>query len=453
MATRPVGCDGSEEERHLNYEFCNRFASMFCDEFNSELWAQHLPQTAYHEPAIWHIISAIAALFPTPPADRNSLHGIKTYTRGLQHYSLSVRAIQKMIDEKEVGQDISTQRKETILTHSPFLAMCEFWIANRKSKVKSSGGIGLVRLWKGWELQTETGSQAVTQATLFLLKGHASSEGSHFVAPSESWDWQEALAYMSRQPITSFAGACLETEMLLASLHRLFRKLPVQPDASTIRSADMKRAVYKSFVALLGPRLEQFAKSITMCKMELLRLQIINIWILLITVMLKVNLSCIELGWDDFLPDFEQILLLAEGIYAQNDHDRVLPLFTPFLSKALHMMARWCREPGLRRRIISTFEHHPPFSSGSAPQGWTSLICTLQEIEEHAWREPRGCDLGCDAQLGCIAGKYVCKNHRVVNVQLREDLELGRIFTFTTFGQAIRHVPGKQVVITAPFWG
>lgn len=449
MATRPVGSAGTEDERRLNYDFYHRFAVISHDEFNGNLWLQSLPQMAHNEPAMWHLIGAIAAVFPNLPTGQYGLYGKKIYERGLQHYLSSVRSIRQMIDAQELSQG----RKELILVHSPFLAMCEFWIGKKQSKVQSSAGIRLMRLWKSWEWQSCADPYGVTQSMLFLLKGHSSSECSHFVAPSEVWDWSEALSFLSQGPLRDYSSACLETEMLLASLHALFRQLPLQPDAAAIRTANAKRAIYKGYTAALVDRLRDFVPSTGRTEMEGIQLQILNIWCLLITAMLNVNLSCIELGWDEFCPVFEEVLLIAEKIYAQHDQSRVLPHFTPFLSKALHLMARWCREPGLRRRIISTFQRHPLHPANKGPRHYIPLVNTLQEIEEGAWRERKRGDLGCAFKRSCAAGKYVCQYHRVVSISLKEDPDLGRIFTFVTFGQAINKTPGKTVTLDAPFWG
>lgn len=268
-----------------------------------------------------------------------------------------------------------------------------------------------------------------------------------------AWHWDEALSSLQKRQIGSPADACLELEMLWIGLQAILQNLPFRPNAEQLRNANSARLSFYQRFKNWVTRFHHLSSAQNSSTTDNGRIAILQVRQILVGVLLRVDMANLETSWDDFHEEFTRATLLIEQLLDQNTQDSGLPAFTPMLLKALHFMARVCRNPVLRRKMITILgvQHRKALSTvhkTAKHPSYTQIIDAIVTVEESAWTEKELCH--CLPE--CVPGEFICNNHRVAEVDFKFRPNSLDELTLRTVGDVSNNLPGQMLFIKARMW-
>lgn len=168
---------------------------------------------------------------------------------------------------------------------------------------------------------------------------------------------------------------------------------------------------------------------------------------------LKANVYIGEVAFDEFLPVFKDLVVDARELLevvrnsAGASADRNAPpafSFTMSIVEGLFWAGHGCREPSTRREILQIIKVWPRREGIWDNALMAAMLETSITLEENAWRStPRDPTRYCN----CVAGIFICNEHRVNN-HVVQFLPCGRArVTFETVGNKQRNEPGFEVTL------
>lgn len=202
------------------------------------------------------------------------------------------------------------------------------------------------------------------------------------------------------------ADACLELELLWIELQAAVRNLPLQPSKGEVSRANVKRGMFRIWLGSWTDRFQQFRLSAHGTKSHRFRIVILRIRSILVEILMRIDITNMEAGWDEFDDDFAKAILLTE-VLCKQDEDGIVGLqsVTPMLTKILQFVATKCRNPVLRRRTITILavlskRFVDQVYNQSINTSYTQIIDAIVNMEERAWSVKP-------------SGKFSCRCRRV----------------------------------------
>lgn len=423
------------------------------------MWLRQYPQAAQSVPAIWHGCNAIASCWQLMAIDTTNsiLKGAAEKVRqdGMRQYSHMLTELVKVAHQPT----LTAADKSTILAVN-LLATIYLngtgQIADQNVIIANTAN--LFRRWQPW-LSDSASPIPSTFILLMFLKYERYKENSTLITCQKPWLWNEALLSLQSRPLLTCTDASAELEMLSMGLQSTFPTfLNIWTDANAVAMSHATLATFRQIFVSWSERLDAFKVSGRLRNEDRGPLSVLEIRRIVVGVMLQVDITRLETCWDDFEGEFNKALLLAERLLS----DTTMPAFTPTLSQLLHWMAKTCRNPKLRRRMVSLTEaqykkfpgpRHPSVKIRRSPFAVINAIISTEEV---AWSyikdgySPGEC--GCSEQ-GCIDGEYVCNSHRVTQVHLKGGNPLGGELTLQTVGDIMRNQAGQVMYVRSMVWG
>lgn len=167
----------------------------------------------------------------------------------------------------------------------------------------------------------------------------------------------------------------------------------------------------------------------------------------------------LETSWDDFNNEFAQATLFTELVIGQDNRHSGLPPLKAMLHKVLHFMARRCRKPVLRRKMITMLAEQTRQLDRTGTEvkrstSHTQIIDAIVRVEESAWSVEDGKDSRvCICKTGCVPGEFICNQHRVAEVYADIQSVTGFEITLRTVGDVVGDRPGHKQLVSASMWG
>lgn len=458
VSVSPVEADPAPAELEMNYYFRTQLMPRGNDEFNPQLWRLYLPQASTCRSSIWHACNFLAALyrkrFMGSDSDASVRYSVeKLYQKSLPQYSASLASVLKLIHQP----NLSTGDKSTILATNILLHMCCTQHSDyTQARTIALNSIQLIRHWNFWEHLSSPAPVPGTLIMLYFVKIQRLVEESLLTTSKTTWHWEEALSFLQHRPFESCVDACLELEMLWVGLQAIIQDVPLRPTPEQLDTANASRIVFRRRFNKWQEKFEEFLLSSYSTKLDHGRIVILKVRQTLVDVLLRVEIANFETCWDECNVEFTRATLLIEYILNKDTKDSGLPVFTPMLAKSLQFMAKACRTPALRRRIITMLRLRLQrmaslISLSSQHTSYSPVIDAIVNLEEEAWSRREGGQEGCNCTSGCVPGEFICNHHRVaeIYVVLKPD---SKEFTLRTVGDVLNGQPGRVLSLQASIW-
>lgn len=419
-------------------------------EFTSELWHLHVLQGSREEAAIWHACNYFAAVSRLNRTSHSGTMNI-VFGESLRQYSAALKSIMKVATRRK----LSIPDKSAILVVNALLVVSSFRSGKLDEAVTIiSNSIRLLQEWdfQGYELQSPCPVPMMLLA-LFFVKIERVFQNCFLVSTKLGSGWEKVLSTLQDMPIVSSVGACLELEMLWNESIALIGNLSFQPSAQEVQTANTLRAAFRHRFVIWTLRYQIYRQS-QLTKVDHARNGIMNIRQMLVDILLRVDMANLETSWDEFDDEFAQATILAEFIAKRDMKESVLTPLKAMLLKVLHFMAKVCRNPALRRKMVTLirekFENSSQNNAAEASKvSRTQIIDAIIELEETAWYAPeegRNCS---EWETGCVAGEVICNYHRVAEVHANINPSLRFNITLRTVGDMVNNRPGHTRRVTA----
>lgn len=426
----PPGVEASQQDLHLfDYLRGDSLLDMG-DAFNETFWSSHLLLAAKHHTVVWHACISFAALskrarrlmtgeMETALADPDTQN---LYTLALRQYHISLVHVGKMATK----DNVSVADKSIILVANMLFLLCAI---SRGDMIEAgtlhTKGIHLIHAWKIWQPGSAAISHPFSNRHLLLFYIQLNGLFNSLSRNPNVLDWTPAVYSLQRQPFSSITDACLELEMIWTGLRGLLESGPfpapsrMQPETHVFED----RLVFHSSIELFKARLHEFKSSPYMRASDAGLLAILEMRQILIDILLRVDMNNAELCWDQFNSQFERAISLAprplvekksQNMVCSNEHYPA----TPTLTISLNYIAKVCREPRVRRRVIVQMQEQRRreimMDSRTTVAVYLHMAQLIAQLEEKAWSKPDEDVPDCR----CVKEEFVCNSHRLAEFQI-----------------------------------
>lgn len=451
-ALSPLKTTPTEQEKQLNHFFRTRLTLNSADEFNQELWDVHIPLASQSQPTVWHASNALAALFSYQLSKSNPDTALtrRMYEESLRQYSSALNCVIQLTRKTELS---AAEKSSILVANILFLRCCLCRGDFPSAMIVIANSIKLTKHWKYWEYDSSPTPIPPNLVILFFTKIEPVMHESLLTTGPALWQWKAALSSLQTQPFTSSEDACLELEMLWTGMRAVVDKLPVFPKPKQLEEAAASRTRFRQDFESWECRFETLQLLAGLAKTNRGRFMILHVRKILVNILTRVDLSQLETSWDEFNHLFERATLLAESVLRERQADSKIPAFAPMLTKSLHFMAKVCREPKLRRRIIAALRPQlcmVRLISQKEDYAPTQIVDTIMAVEESGWALAKDGRSECNCLLACVPDIFICRNHRVVEVNASARSGRATELCLRTRGDVANKRPGHILFITAP---
>lgn len=517
----PMQVNATNQELELFYFYRTEVTGRYKNSLNQSLWTIHILQGARHHPCIWRACNAVAAMTQWNNIrltlgnmeSMSSMNAARTtvqdrmrylYTIGLRQYALSLEHVIQMTQLAQRCRTLSFDDKCVILATNMLFMICSINGNERLDSLSHfANGVNLIEQWNLWqELRPpslpspgsiDTNLNGAIIPIMPLLLFYVQTDGVTLEVstpvPSQErvWKWKNALVSLQKQLICSPMAAYLELELIWIGTCGVIQRVPLV--ASLRENEDIAgcRIEMKMYAENWKTRFDKFqhSKSLpSVNKSESGFMIIINMKYILISVMLQADIANLETSWDAFEPQFETIICLLESFlcrhamveepYSQNRTETTqkkktdcsssspsLPNFLPCRCLPLFYVAKICRHPGLRRRVIALLweqrRRENVFGHKSDISYLLGGAITIMEYEESVWsnkeemsyERQRQRDVGCN----CVPGRFICLGHRVHEFKFRDYQASNPEIELRTVGEMMHNRPGRIVSMVGLDYG
>lgn len=316
-----------------------------------------------------------------------------------------------------------------------------------------ASSVQLIHHWRMWNYETSPTPVPINLVVLFFSKMGRFLYQSLLTTGHSPWQWEEGLAAIQDQPFLSCTDACLEMEMIWTGARAIIEELPVQPRIKQVTRAYDAQAKFRLNLSTWSSKFDVLHKQPHILKTDQVRITILLVRKALVYILLHVDIGRLETSWDDFNDEFERAILLAESVLVIGTKSNEKPIFTPMLAKSLHFMARVCRHPQLRRRVVDLLK--PQLSmvrllSMEEDYSPTQIQETIIAVEESGWAMIKIGQPDCGCLVSCVPDRYICSNHRVVAVDVNPRPGKASELRLRTRADVLHQRPGHVVFVVAP---
>ncbi|TQW00204.1 Zn(2)-C6 fungal-type DNA-binding domain-containing protein [Cordyceps javanica] len=452
VSVSPLPVRPTAEECELNHLFRTRLTLSFADEFNQDLWNVHIPLASQSQVPIWHASLAFAALWRYQMAKTGSdaLFRQQMYQESLHQYSSTINCVVQLTRKPHLS---AADKTSVLVANLLFLRWSMNQGDSKSATAIISSSVQLVHHWGIWDSNSAASPIPTNLIVLFFSKLGRFLHQSLLTSGHSPWQWEKGLAALQPRPFVSCTDACLELEMLWTGVRAVIEELPVRPSAKQLTRACDQQSRFRSAMSTWDAKFETLRKKACTSRSNRTRLAVLLVRQKLIHIILGVDIDRLETSWDAFHEDFERATLLAESVLVSGPDSRGKTIFAPMLAKSLHFMARVCRHPRLRRRIVDLLR--PQLSmvrllSSEQDYSPTQIQETIIAVEENGWAMMKLGRPECNCSFECVPDKYICGHHRVVTVDVHLRPGKASELCLRTRADIVHNRPGHIVFVAAP---
>ncbi len=433
MFLAPADVKATPAELELNHFYCAQFSPRCYDEFAGDIWKRYIPLAARTHVGVWHAANATAAIYRFRAAQQprpgvNLVHhdiqpnmgsGVTVANESsLRQLSASLTSISTMA--RQPALSISEQ---TLILMANLLYIQYCFLRGDYSNAADilARSIRLMEDWQHWKHELASAMAPPRLLLLCYIKTEVLMQAAHLLPDRTPWNWKNSLLCLQDSPLLSMLDACAQLDMLW----------------SGIETAANNRSVLLECLGKWKERFDQLQLETRLSEADRVRGTILRMQEILIGVRLEADTSLGEMRWDEFEPQFRTVTSKLD-ILLQGEVSRLgKPTFTPMVMRLLHFMAMSCRNPTLRRWIVSILraQQHKEQAGIAAAIGvavtdahhsYTRIVDIVMETEEIAWdkEEER---LECSKPRNCVSDEFICSNHRVVEIRAQAESTTERV--------------------------
>ncbi|TQV90441.1 C6 zinc finger domain-containing protein [Cordyceps javanica] len=425
-----------------------QIAGLVAGSFDHAFWTVDVLRACQVQPAIWHASLALMALHQSQrPQTVETFLRARHEKLSMTHSTAAIRHVIALTRQRHLSQ----AERETLLLASLLLAALSTMQGDLPQAVMHSGNcIQLFHQWRFWEqhrssatrrgsmLNADSIGAIIAHVELQLL-----SRLKHINVPP--WGTPGSPPKCSDVSFRSSTDAYHEFQPLFTSLVGLWQYADMGVKAQPRPQIDMRHPYLVEFqrwkVKFDALRASGASAGVDAESMLTLHLH----WHFM-HIGLTANIYIGEVAFDEFLPVFRDLVVEAGELL------RVLPTspsadmtarpafsFTMSVVEGLFWAGHGCRDPATRRDILHLIKVWPRREGIWDNSLMAAMLETSIGLEENAWRSAsRGGACCCT----CVAGSFICNDHRINN-HIVEFLPGGRArVTFETVGDRRGNKPG-----------
>lgn len=448
-------------EREMFAYFNQDVAPHVAGIFDLGFWKSHVPQSARHYKAIWHACNASAASHlgqrryprnePPPSAWQDEARKRELDTFALQQYGAAIQALMQMTQKLDLTTAV--EREQILIANS---LLVTYACSNRDlqgTMVHVMNGLNLLQQWRKYDAFRRASTKAKSSKKRKQKDGHSPEiEGGierqqGVIRSADSLlliylrledmirDQQRRSALLAPKPrpnpvFTSLLDVYYELMIITHGMaetdpsQTAIGTLPAQSQSQPMPTADTlaRRAFQEWKTAFSQFKTTEAAKLET--QGDILDLDALA---LLTEIRSRLDLASptFAMDFDQFRPEFEQIISVVERIHDLRRHSTqptTAPhyvssgglCFSSTRAETLFYVARYCRYTDLRERVIALLETEDALGSTLATRLYARVSRKLREVEERGWEPQERDRVGCD----CRRGEHICALHRIASAQL-----------------------------------
>ena len=337
--------------------FRGRTAAVFAGYYDTKLWNQLILQVCHAEPAVHHAVVAVASLHES--LDNGSEDAAMSQQYGLQHYTKALAGLNRYIITANKSIDIVLICCVLFISYESLRGNCEAAahhlhsglriLSNRRSNLSISPVVDddLVPLFTRLHVQ----SQSILDTTLLVND----LEPQPVIVPRKFLSLGEA-----RDCFYSLMSLVFNFVEVEASKHKACQTPVPEDEYSAL-------AMQATYTSLLGQWQVSFDAFLTrtgakMCNRELSGAMLLRMHHTSVLVVLQNAHTLSQCCYDEYLPQFEKIILLAKSLIkaaevTKHSPGRHMVWIDMGIIAPLFFTATKCRDPLLRReaaRLMSS---------------------------------------------------------------------------------------------------
>lgn len=444
----------SWDEVDLFHYFRTEVADEIAGAFDENFWKVHLLRAVQTQPVLWYATNAVAAIHRRHRSRGLTASDARLQVHALQRYNASVQHIMRLTKQP----NLKRADKEDIIL-ATFLFMVLAWLRGDIPEcfLHYTNGGNLLGQWKLYDqlilFRKTDRDKLLPIDSIFSMYWRADSMMMNMRAASfPNQDPFPGLKLPLRnEPFVSITDAYFEMEVIWnITTDTIFVSKDVDVGLRQRIGASQKNRLGK-----WGEKFQQLMSSKQhRSESEAAAITALEIRVAILNIAVNLDITEFETCWDLFDDDFGKALLLAEDLTAQLTipksilagkayrEGRTLT-FTPLLNESLHIIARHCRNPILRRRAVALLEFDFNRSAAIDTALYICMAIEVIEIEEKVWkRYPKE---GTEAPCGCITGAFICNSHRVRDTSVLYPSEGMAELIAVTMDDFDRGNPGQKV--------
>lgn len=402
--------------------FRTETASRVAGPFDRSFWTVDLLRATQVHPAIWHASIAVAAMYKryTIPADattRDLRRGL--YEFALAQYNASISGLVGVASAEEQSTD---DRDVILATSVLYSGLCSLRGDPKEAFLHMRSGLRLFRQWRHWERKGRRSRGVLPVDSLITLFNRFDSQALNLLDDKSRMGSEERdiPREPSRAPFTSVTEAYFEFELTLNGLVDLRqRKDLISPPSVPCPDRENRT----SFRSALDAWKAKFAALYPLLKdSEMEAALVLRIRQIAFEIALGIDETRWELGWDDFLGQYRQIVTLSRELLEEyhsepmGREESCTPMFSFAASvcEPLYITASSCRDGSIRREAISLLRKWPRRECLWDSVLAASLAESIMLLEERAVGGGRDGEEECY----CVEGVFICHGHRVADAKL-----------------------------------
>lgn len=399
--------------------FRTETASRVAGPFDRSFWTVDLLRATQVHPAIWHASIAVAAMYkrytiPANPTTKDLRRGL--YGFALAQYNASIGGLVGVAAAEDPGPD---DRDVILATSVLYSGLCSLRGDPREAFLHMRSGLRLFRQWRHWEGRGRGGRGVLPVGSLVTLFNRFDSQALNLPDGSP-----RAGADIPREPsgapFASVTEAYFEFELTLSGLVGLRQRRDLVPAASRPCSGTDDRAASRGALDAWKAKFSALCPLLKETEME--AALILRIRQIAFEIALGIDAGRWELAWDDFLPQYRQIVTLSGQLLEEyrpeptTGSESCAPMFSFAASvcEPLYITASSCRDPSVRREAILLLRKWPRRECLWDSVLAASLAESIMLLEEGAVDGVRDGDGECY----CVGGVFICHGHRVADAKL-----------------------------------
>lgn len=415
-----------------------------CGLFDHEFWHTDVLRATQTHSALWHASLAMAAMHRWSQEDVDSDHGQRFrhyyYNFALKQYNAAIEQLVRLPTAATEPSSVIVSLMASIL----FTGLCSIRGDPREAMVHANHGIQLADQCKLLEQRELAASKSVLPtASLAALIDRFEVQ----------YIWtgvREPIRKSFKRPITSSSQSFVSVSEASSQLQPMIGDMQLVIRSEKYRRsggndmplprADPRLACRASFMDW-SKRFSKLVQSGTLSKVECDSAKVLDMWATGLEAGLYLDFSKYGLAWDEFVPSFRRIVILASEVLTKYEANPRGPafLFAPSVCEPLYMAASHCRDPTVRREAISLLRKWP------RREGiWdTTLMAALAEarmvLEEKGAVRGEPCD--------CVGG-FICVLHRIQTGQVEFLDDGGVSFNQKTLGDVLSGRAGEVLFLS-----
>lgn len=403
----------------------------------NSFWLTDILQAGQLYPAIWHALLAVGATHQGLQLTGSSCEISKEDLdlMAINHYNLSIKQVLGIVHQR--GEP-SFQDQETLLVANIlFTTLCSLRGDQPEAMIHARNGLQLFRQWKTWHMVDSSKPRRLKifeVNDMFLIFGLLKGQLQPLLSGAPKPVWKSTLHKTSSKSFVSVRQAHTEFVLMLSSPTEEVNMNESLLSAVQRRPEQSWRLTYRHQFTFWKARFQKLKARKDLDTEDRDTAYGMYVWEIFMEILLDSESSESELGWDNHEALFRGILDTIEEMHVKMNQEknnqgqqqqpplattaRQLYIFADSFAGPLFFISKSCRDGGLRRRALNLLAKCPCQVGIWNVTQMTSMIQAMVQFEEgtalpHDPSRWGNCD--------CIAGNFICDDHRVKEYYLKVD--------------------------------